>query len=216
MDMRPIVVRVLVALLVVALAPVTAKAATWAEENCSGGGTDRSSWTRLQARGYAEPMANEGYEWNGGCYRINDRDDTPYLDTDAGGEGADCSGFVFRVWGLKNDGSSGYRRWDYEKEIHGPYYTWHYADPAKSHPFRLVGKTYTDTTFMDAFVYVRPGERHVALIHTEGLDGWDYVIHARNNTDGTLLEQMPYRSYSDSKAVEREAWTPECFRRCTP
>ena len=90
------------------------------------------------------------------------------------------------------------------------------ADPEADDPFKLIGKTYRATTAMDAFVYVRPDERHVALIYLEGSDGEDYMIHARNNTDGTVINVMPYRSYSDIKAVWRKMWTPECSPKCPP
>ena len=44
--------------------------------------------------------ADEGYEFGGGCYRLNGFDDTPDTPTDGGGEGADCSGFTFKTWAL--------------------------------------------------------------------------------------------------------------------
>lgn len=198
--------------LVVAIAPIAS--ATWADDNCHGAGAELPVWKRSDANAYAKPMANEGYEWNGGCYRINDVDDTAGWPVDSGGEGADCSGFVFRVWALKSDGSPGVRMWDYDKEIHGPYYTWHYIAPEPDDPFRLVSKTYRSTEYMDALVYVKPGERHVALVLQEGKDGWDYVIHARNNVDGTTINYMPYRSYAESEAVERKGWTIECWPKC--
>jgi hypothetical protein len=202
---------------VFAVAVPTVASATWVDENCFGSSRDVPTWKRSQATNYAEPMVHEGYEWDGGCYKLNDRDDTPYLDFDAGGEGADCSGFVFRVWALKADGSAnGYRSWDYDKDVNGPYNTWNYAAPGSNDPFKLIGKTYRSTTPMDAFVYVRPDERHVALIYLEGEDGSDYMIHARNNTDGTYINEMPYRSYSDIKAVTRRSWTPECHPKCPP
>ncbi len=208
------IMALLATLAMAALAP-SAHAETWAELNCDGGGASMQIWKRSQAAAYSEPMANEGYEWNGGCYRINDIDDTAGWPVDSGGEGADCSGFVFRVWGLKADGTLGFRYWDYDKEIHGPYYTWHYFEPEDTDPFRLISKTYRSTMYMDALVYIKPdGERHVALIKAEGKDGWDYVIHARNNTDGTTIDYMPYRSYAESKAVERKDWTPDCWPKC--
>jgi hypothetical protein len=118
--------------------------------------------------------------------------------------------------GLRADGSNGFKYWDYDKDINGPYNTWNYADPQADDPFKLIGKTYRATTAMDAFVYVRPDERHVALIYLEGSDGEDYMIHARNNTDGTVINVMPYRSYPDIKAVWRKTWTPECYPKCPP
>src|SRR4051794_23424028 len=70
--------------------------ATWSGDVCDGSSSSLGFWQREDAKTYAQPMDHEGYEWGGGCYRLNDRDDTPG-DPDSGGEGADCSGFVFRV-----------------------------------------------------------------------------------------------------------------------
>ena len=44
---------------------------------------------------------HEGYQWAGGCWNDNDRDDSPgdpREDPYTGGEGGDCSGFTFQVW----------------------------------------------------------------------------------------------------------------------
>ena len=55
----------------------------------------------------------------------------------------------------------------------------------------------------------------MALIHQEGTAGSDYIVHARNNTMGTELRYLPYRSDADYKAVARKNWTAECYpNRC--
>src|SRR5262245_27861008 len=133
---RPAAVTVL-GILLGLLATAAPAAATWSTDTCHGGSMTLSSWKRSQAKSYAAPMADEGYEWNGGCYRLNDRDDTPGA-ADSGGEGADCSGFVFRVWGLPPSGASGYRYYDYTYEIHGPYFTSAYHAPGPGNPFKLL------------------------------------------------------------------------------
>jgi hypothetical protein len=189
--------------------------ATWVSDNCKGSSSDRSTWKRSDAYDYAQPARAEGYEWNGGCYKLNNRDDTEGWPVDAEGEGADCSGFVFKVWALRKDGSAGYRFWDHEMDAHGPYSTWQYIDPQPGDQFHSIAKTYASTEYMDAFVYRRADEGHIALIQSEGTDGSDYVIHARNNTLGTLVNYLDYRSYSDSEGLMREGWTPPCYPRCT-
>jgi hypothetical protein len=154
----------------------------------------------------------EGYEWNGGCYKLNGYDDTPHTATDGGGEGADCSGFTFKTWALNSSiGGGGFHFWEHQKNIHGPYSTWAYYDPAPSYPFRLISKTYSATAFMDALAERHPDWGHVALIHQEGSSGSDYIVHARNNTMGTELRYLPYRSDADFRAVAREGWTAECY-----
>ena len=36
-------------------------------------------------------------------------------------------------------------------------------------------------------------------------------MHARNNTMGTELRYLPYRSDADFRAVARKDWTAECY-----
>lgn len=208
---------VCVGLLLSALVPAQRVLASWASEHCDGTGWARETWKRSQADDYAMQAVGEGYEFGGGCYRLNGYDDTPNAPTDSGGEGADCSGFTFKTWALPQDpGSSAeYRFWQHEKEIHGPYSTWAYYDPAPSYPFRSIQKTYAATAFMDALVERHSSWGHVALIHQEGSSGSDYIVHARNNTMGTELRYLPYRSDGDFRAVARENWTAECYpNRC--
>ena len=186
--------------------------ASWASENCHGGGWDRASWKRSQADAYAMRAVGEGYEFGGGCYRLNGYDDTPNTATDGGGEGADCSGFTFKTWALPlTNGGAEYHFWEHEKNIHGPYSTWAYFEPAGSYPFRLISKTYAATAFMDALVERHSTWGHIALIHQEGSSGSDYIVHARNNDAGTEMRYLSYRSYADYKAVARENWTAECY-----
>lgn len=205
-------------LLVAALIPAQRAIATWASENCDGKGWPRDVWKRSQADDYAMRAVHEGYEFGGGCYRLNDYDDTPNTATDGGGEGADCSGLTFKTWALKLDpgAGAGYHFWEHERNVHGPYSTWAYYDPAASYPFRLISKTYSATAFMDALVERHSSYGHIALIHMEGSGGGDYIVHARNNTMGTELRYLSYRSDPDFKAVAREGWTAECYpSRCS-
>jgi hypothetical protein len=219
--MHPLIRRSAGVLVGVALALAAAAPpadASWSSDHCHGGTLSISSWKRSQAKAYAAPMAKEGYEWNGGCYRLNDRDDTPGA-PDSGGEGADCSGLVFRVWGLRAaSGTQGYRRYDYTFAIHGPYTTAAYHAPAASYPFHLLGtKTYAATTYMDAFVYRTSSNTagHIGLIYAEGSNGTDTIIEAKGDAQGTLIMTEAYRQSSVYHAVTREHWTPECSPRCT-
>jgi hypothetical protein len=173
----------------------------------------RDTWKRSQADTYAMRAVGEGYEWGGGCYKLNGYDDTPNTATDGGGEGADCSGFTFKTWALNSQlgSGTGYHFWEHEKNIHGPYSTWAYFDPSPSYPFRVISKTYAATAFMDALVERHSSWGHIALIHQEGSSGSDYIVHARNNTMGTELRYLPYRSDGDFRAVARKDWTAECY-----
>lgn len=203
-----------IALIGGALGARVALAGTWGDVNCDGGSQAVSSWKRSQAASYAQPPLHEGYELGGGCFRLNDRDDTPTLSADGGGEGADCSGFVFRVWALRNDGESGFRLWDYDKDIHGPYATFHYYDPSSTTPFRQVSKSTTSTIPMDAFVWYRgSGDKHIALLYAQSTTS-DLMIHAHNNTVGVEISEEIYRQYPDVKAISRRGWTLECSPKC--
>jgi hypothetical protein len=213
---RVIKALVCLGLLLSALVPAQRALASWASENCNGGGSVRDTWKRSQADNYAMQAVGEGYEFGGGCYKLNGYDDTPNTPTDGGGEGADCSGFTFKTWALNSQlGSGGYHFWAHEKNIHGPYSTWAYFEPAASYPFRLISKAYSATAFMDALAERFSTWGHVALIHQEGSSGSDYIVHARNNTMGTELRYLPYRSDADFRAVARKDWTAECYpNRC--
>ena len=43
---------------------------------------------------------------------------------------------MFRTWALKTDGTNGYKRWDYQHDVHGPYYSWDFKDPQDDEPFK--------------------------------------------------------------------------------
>ena len=213
--MRGIKILACITMFLASLIPASEAMASWASENCHGDHWDMPRWKRSQADDYALQAVGEGYEFGGGCYKLNGYDDTPDLPTDGGGEGADCSGFTFKTWALElESGTGGYHFWTHQKNIHGPYATWGYFDPAPSYPFKLISKGYGSTLFMDAFVQRNSEWGHVALIHQEGSSGSDWIVHARNNTAGTELRYLPYRADDSMKAVARKGWTPECYPRC--
>jgi hypothetical protein len=192
-----------------------AAADAWSDANCRNGTSLPDHWKRSSAASYAQPPVDEGYSLNGGCYKLNDRDDTPSLPADGGGEGADCSGFVFRVWALKSDGTNGYKRYDYKMDIHGPWYSWNYKDPKDGDPFRNIPKTDLSIDRMDAIAWYRDGgdDRHIALIWQEGSRS-DLYVHAHSNTDGTEISEEIYRQISDTEATQRRNWSLECEPRC--
>ncbi len=193
-----------------------AVAGTWSDANCSGSGYAISTWKRSQAKSYAQQANYEGYEWGGGCYKLNDRDDTPGA-PDSGGEGADCSGFTFKTWALKPTlGASGFVYHPHPQNIHGPYSTGHFYSPCSTCPFKaLSSKSYSATTYMDAFVYRTSGGGHIGMIYSEGSGGTDLIVEAKSDDLGTRIAWTDYRSQSAYKAIARTSWTPECYPRCT-
>jgi hypothetical protein len=188
--------------------------ASWVRDNCNGASSTVDGWTRPMAKHYSEQADGEGYEWGGGCFRLNDTDDTPNLPTDGSGEGTDCSGLVFKAWALQAEGGTGYRYWDHDRAIHGPWSTAGYYWPSSSDPFRSIHKTYASTKFMDALVHRDAGGGHIALIDAEGASGSDWVIHSYTNTAGTLIQFQDFRSQSNYRAVARKGWSPACYPRC--
>jgi hypothetical protein len=216
--LSPLVFASLVVTLATALLVVSAPravAVTWSGANCNGSHWAISSWARSDAQAYAARADDEGYEWNGGCYKLNDRDDTPNA-ADSGGEGADCSGFVFKTWALRNTlGAAGRHYWEHEHEVHGPYYTWHYYSPADTYPFKLLNsKTYNATAYMDAFVYRNGDAGHIGMIYSEGSAGTDLIVEAKSDALGTRIGWADYRSQSAYQPVRRQGWTADCYPNC--
>jgi hypothetical protein len=207
------VVGVLATQLVLGMA--AAIAGTWSQANCFGTSYSISVWKRSQAKGYAAHGDREGYEWGGGCYKLNDVDDTPNA-PDSGGEGADCSGFVFKTWALTPTyGTSGFRYHEHEREIHGPYSTADFYSPCSTCPFAtLSSKSYSATNDMDAFVYRNTSGGHIGMIYSEGSGGTDLIVEAKSDALGTRINWTDYRQQSAYRAITRKAWTPECYPRC--
>jgi hypothetical protein len=191
-----------------------AQAASWTDRNCNGGSTGIPEWKRSQAKDYAQKVNNEGYEWGGGCYKLNNRDDTPG-EPDSGGEGNDCSGLVFRTWALQgNDRAREFRLYQYDKAIHGPYSTGDYDSPANSDPFSKQNKSYFATNSMDAFVYHSTSGGHIGMIYSEGSGGSDYIVEAKSDALGSRIAWEDYRSQSAYDGLTRKNWTPECYPNC--
>jgi hypothetical protein len=203
-----------VALMAGLIADATIAHGSWVGANCHGASSVVGGWTRPMAKHYSEQANGEGYEWGGGCFRLNDVDDTPNLPTDGGGEGTDCSGLVFKAWALQADGGGGFRYWDQDKAVHGPWSTAGYYWPSSSDPFRSIHKTYAATKYMDALVHRDTGGGHIALIDVEGSSGSDWVIHSYTNTAGTLIQYQDFRSQSNYRGVARKGWSPDCYPRC--
>jgi hypothetical protein len=168
---------------------------------------------RSEAQAYSIVADNEGYEWGGGCWNNNNRDDTPG-EPDSNGEGPDCSGFTFKTWELMSQkGQSGFMYWDKLENIHGPYGSWDFWAPEPSEPFRKLGsKSRANTLYMDAFAK----NGHVGMLYTDANPGpnTDYIIEALGDASGTDLNIQGYRYQSEYVAVRRKDWTPECWPKC--
>jgi hypothetical protein len=169
-----------------------------------------SNVRRLDAQAYATVAQHEGYEWGGGCWNDNNKDDTPSA-PDSNGEGPDCSGFVFKTWELRNtSGDAGFTWYQAMQNIHGVYTTYDFHAPVSSDPFSAISKS--SMMYMDAFAK----NGHVAMLWTGAGSSVnsDYVIEALGDAYGTNVYSEAYRSDSAYTGAIREGWTPDCWPTC--
>jgi hypothetical protein len=192
-------------------------AATWVTSNCNGGTSSDSNVKRSEAQAYSAVGDNEGYEWGGGCWNDNNRDDTPNA-PDSSGEGPDCSGFTFKTWEMKSTyGESGFTYYSKLKNIHGPYHAATFHDVGTSSTgvpfFKLGDKNRSTTLYMDAFA----SSGHIGMLYTSSYpsSGGDYIIEALGDAYGIDINDEDYRARSEYNAVRRKSWTSDCYPNCT-
>jgi hypothetical protein len=187
--------------------------ASWVSTHCHGWSKRVAGLKRVDARTYSGYAAREGYEWGGGCWNNNNRDDTPGA-PNSGGEGPDCSGLVFKTWELLQVyGTQGFRWYSRWMNVHGPYTAAAFHNAGGSGPFhRLYDKRRTATVYMDAFA----SQGHIGLIWSDSIPsgGGDYIIEAYGDADGTDVNVENYRANSSYRGVRRKQWTPDCAPRC--
>jgi len=193
--------------------PATAAHASWVSNNCYIHNAPDYHVRRVDAKAYAYVGVDEGYEFGGGCWNDDDRDDTPG-EPDSDGEGPDCSGFTFKTWELKATiGRSGFQWWDRFQDIHGPYTSTSFHAPQDAWPFyKLPDKRYSTTTYMDAFA--RDGHVGMLWVTSQPQDQTDSIIEARGDSSGTGIFIEGFRFDSDYIALRREGWTPDCWPDC--
>jgi hypothetical protein len=187
--------------------------ASWVSDHCNGTHFGDVYVKRSEAQAYAAVAAGEGYEWGGGCWNDNGKDDTPGA-PDSNGEGADCSGLTFKTWELENKyGKAGFEYWERLYNVHGPYASSDFHAPTLSAPFyKLANKKVGTTIFMDAFAK----EGHIGMLYVDSgsPDGLDLIIEALGDADGMGKFYENYRNESEYVGVRREDWTDECFPHC--
>src|SRR5712691_11716806 len=114
--------------------PATPAHASWVSSNCDGTHSGDVYVKRSEAQAYSAVADKEGYEWGGGCWNDNNKDDTPNA-PDSSGEGADCSGLTFKTWEMKGTmGKSGFEYWERLYNVHGPYSSCDFHSPVASDP----------------------------------------------------------------------------------
>jgi hypothetical protein len=213
---RSIVVMALVAAIggaAVATAPPSL--ASWVDDHCAKNSATDSHVKRSEAQAYAAVGFGEGYEWGGGCWNDNDKDDTPGQ-PDSSGEGPDCSGYVYKVWELVGTyGDSGFIWRDRLMNAHGPYTTTDFHDASTTFsPFHRLKnwQNRTVTLYMDAFAK----DGHIGLLYTSSnpSSDTDYIAEALGDAYGVEKNIEGYRFDSAYVGVRREDWTPDCYPNC--
>jgi hypothetical protein len=208
-----------------ALVPTSANA-TWVSNTCKSDHYNVSIWKRIDSRAYADVGVGEGYEWGGGCWNDNNKDDTPgdSEGSNSGGEGPDCSGFTFKTWKLlPTTGANGGRWYNKLENIHGPYATSSYSnvDAPSSWPFHVLldanghpTKNKDRLAYMDA--YAKSG--HIGMIYTVYVNSanTDLIIEAVGQPYDPPVGryERDYAGDSDYVAVRREGWSPDCYPKC--
>jgi hypothetical protein len=190
--------------------------ASWVGDHCYVDDERVDRITRNDSRGYGEIAAWEGYEWGGGCWNNNGKDDTPPGSSeDTNGEGPDCSGLTFKAWYLRStEGADGFRWYSQWENIHGPYTTYDYHAPIGDWPFHKLPNKNRDTTqFMDAFAK----DGHIGLLDTSDnpSKNTDWILEAVGFDMKTGIYEESYRNQSDYVAITRENWKSEpCEPNC--
>ena len=186
--------------------------ASFVSNNCRTNHASDDHHRRKDALAYAIVAKGEGYEWGGGCWNDNNRDDTPNV-PDSNGEGPDCSGLTFKSWELRKPGDNRYTYYDKLENVHGPYTTYDYHSPASTYPFiKLRDKSRYTTIYMDAFAK----NGHVGLLsnRVSPSSNTDYIIEAKGDASGTGEWLETYRYDSSYVGVRRKNWTPDCYPQC--
>lgn len=174
-------------------------------ENCNyAAPTPTSVITRDGSAQVALRARYEGYQWAGGCWNDNDRDDSPGdppENASTGGEGGDCSGFTFKVWRESlNEGDAGFYQWGMLRNVHGPYTAARFKT-GDGAPNVTVSKTVL--LKMDALA----STGHIGMIYAKNADGTDQIIEAKGEAYGTNIWTRTYRGDSSYSGVRRTGWS---------
>ena len=174
-------------------------------DNCNyAAPTPTSSITRDGSAAVALRGRHEGYQWGGGCWNDNDRDDSPgdpHENPATGGEGGDCSGFTFKVWREPLDtADASFHQWGLLRFVHGPY-TAAAFKAGTGAPNVTVSKS--SLIKMDALA----SDGHIGLVYAMNPDGSDQIIEAKGEAYGTNIWTRTYRGSSSYSGVRRVGWS---------
>ncbi len=176
--------------------------------NFQGSCTNDHFWTsgvtRSQAMVYAEIGAYEGYQWGGGCWDDNGRDDSPgdpTQDPNTKGEGGDCSGFTFKSWFEQQDANGAGFVYHYRmRNIHGPYNADAFRRGAGASNDSVAK---TSAIAMDAFA----STNHIGMVYQANTAyNTDRIVEAKCEACGTGIWSRTYRGDPSYGGVRRVGW----------
>ncbi len=202
---RALVATFAVAFVLAYAGTATAYHTRFVSDNCNYASPTPTSYiTRDGSATVALRARHEGYQWAGGCWNDNDRDDSPNdptTDAGTGGEGGDCSGFTFKVWREALDTSdASYHQWGMLRYVHGPY-TAAAFKAGSGAPNVTASKS--SLIKMDALA----SDGHIGLIYAVNPDGSDQIIEAKGEAYGTNIWTRTYRGTSSYSGVRRTGWS---------
>lgn len=177
---------------------------------CANYSETRIHQKRSYARSYAYTGRYEGYQWGGGCWNDNDRDDAPgdpVEKSDTRGEGGDCSGFTTKTWEINTSSSTAFLWREMIMNYHGPQVAASFRSSTTA--WTVQSRTYTPSS-MDSFA----STGHVAMWYAMNSDGSGQFIEAKSESSGTGIWTETYRASTSFVPAARNGWTPECYPQC--
>jgi hypothetical protein len=205
MPARSFVIGLVVGTCLIAASSAAAYHTRFVADNCNYAAPTPTSYiTREGSATVALRARHEGYQWAGGCWNDNDRDDSPndpHEEPATGGEGGDCSGFTFKVWreSLSTSDAS-FQQWGMLRYVHGPYTAGAFKAGTGA-PNTTVSKG--ALIKMDALA----SDGHIGLIYATNPDGTDQIIEAKGEDYGTNIWTRTYRGSSSYSGVRRTGWS---------
>lgn len=174
-------------------------------DNCNYAAPTQTSYiTRDGSTTVALRARYEGYQWGGGCWNDNNRDDSPGDPPETpgtGGEGPDCSGLAFKVWReSESTSNAGFYQWGLLRFVHGPYTALSFKTGAGAPNVTLAKSS---AIRMDAFA----SDGHIGLVYAKNADGSDQIVEAKGEAYGTNIWTRTYRGSSSYGGVRRVGWS---------
>ncbi len=173
--------------------------------SCNNESFQTSGVQRVQGQIYAEIAAHEGYQWGGGCWNDNNRDDAPgdpTEDVSTRGEGGDCSGFTYKTWFERPSWTDSGFTYHYRMQnVHGPYTA---AAFKRGNGYANLVVSKSGLVVMDALA----SDNHVGMIYQANTAyNTDRIVEAKCEACGTGIWTRTYRGDPSYGGVRRTGWS---------